>query len=72
MCSPGVTFSSSTGIARDIGMIYIHLTVMSENSGKNDIVEPANRHNSVIARAPRLKRIGPRAENLILSWALVG
>lgn len=53
-------------------MINIQLTVMSENSGKNDVVEPANRHNSVIARAPRLKRIGPRAENLILSWALVG
>lgn len=53
-------------------MINIHLTVISENSGKNDFVEPANRHNSVIARAPRLKRIGPRAENLILSSALVG
>lgn len=45
---------------------------MSENSGKNDVVEPANRHNSVIARAPRPKRIGPRAENLIVSWAPVG
>lgn len=43
--------------------------MISENSGKNEVVEPANRHSSVIAKAPRPNRIGPRAENLILSWA---
>lgn len=44
--------------------------MISENSGKNDVMEPANRHSSVIARAPRPKRIDPRAENLILSLVL--
>lgn len=55
-----------------IGRIHRHLTVMSENSGKNDVVEPANRHSSVIARAPRPSNIGPRAENLIVLWVLMG
>lgn len=45
---------------------------MSENSGKNDVVEPANRHNSVIARAPSPSNAGPRAENLIVLWVLMG
>lgn len=43
------------------------LTVISENSGRNEVVEPANRHKNVIARAPRPRRIGPMAENLIVS-----
>lgn len=72
MCSPGDTFSSSTDISRGNGRTHRHLTVMSENSGRNDVVEPAKRHSRVIARAPRPSRIGPRAENLIVSRALVG